>query len=131
MNRTNTAVSPENPIRHAATNIGPIDVNAMDSNDLFVIQEHPGPSNHPGLDNLQLTQMDSNSIGPNPASPSPPTQLIESSPEREDSPDHRQLQQVLLTNTQRRNEPLGTINSVKSEEDNEKNSRSEKLDKRE
>lgn len=122
LNRTVTGVNPENPIRHAITNVGPLDVQAHDSNDLFTIQEYPRPGHENGLDALQLTQMDSSA----PQLNSPPTQLIESSPEREDSPMTRDLQQVSPLNPNRRNNPLGTINSAKSEEDMEKDSPSEK-----
>lgn len=120
LNRAPTAANQEPAIRNQPTNIGNLeigqtDLRPADSSDLFVIQDHANRLQDNYGDSLQLTRFESNIAGQ-----SPITQVQDSSPEREDSPHQARLQGPHDDMTDRRQRGLGTIHSVRSDEDKEK-----------
>lgn len=107
-------------IRNQSTNIGnlevaPANIQPTDSVDLFVIQDNPIQVQESNTDNLQLSRFEQTM---NPQSPT--TQLVESSPERLESPETERLQPPHGDLADRRNRPLGAINSIISEESKDK-----------
>ena len=121
LNRATTNANQDLPIRNQVTNIGPADLRPAESADLFVIQDDPNRISAESYnDNLQLTRFESNM---NPLQ-SPPTQLGESSPEREESPTGPVLSQALNENTERRGRQIGTMNSGKDEDHDKDKERS-------
>jgi hypothetical protein len=118
LNRATTDLNQDGvpPLRNQPTNVVPMEIRPIESVDLFVIQDNPSQRLGDNYgDSLQMTRFESN-LNPQ----SPPTQLVESSPERDESPIRERLNPQQETVIDRRLRPLGTINSVKSDEDKEK-----------